>query len=248
MGEHAQHGALVGARALTLFLGLAAASPLQAACRQALILAVDVSASVDAQEYQLQTEGLARALIAPSVIEAFLAQPAAPVALAIFEWSGQNFQETVQPWIRIESADHLHTLSALLISRPRSPGHGTTAIGAAMGYAAGLFAEGPRCSRQVLDISGDGENNDGPTPRDRSQQPDLDLVTINGLAIASELHANEEGRTASGGRLVDYYEANIMKGPDAFVEVAQSFNDFEAAMIRKLLRELETVMVGQLVQ
>ncbi|MFD1912894.1 DUF1194 domain-containing protein [Halodurantibacterium flavum] len=236
---------MVGARPLFLLAGLVSASPAAAACRQALILALDVSASVDAQEYRLQTDGLAQALIAPAVTEAFLSLPEAPVALAIFEWSGQNFQETVQPWTMIESEDDLAALSALLHGRPRSPGHGTTAIGAAMGYAAGLFAEGPACARMVLDISGDGENNDGPSPGERRDRPDLAGVTINGLAIVSELSAEEERLTPSGGRLVDYYTNHVIKGADAFVEIARDFSDFETAMIRKLLRELETIMVGE---
>lgn len=126
------------------------------------------------------------------------------------------------------------------MARPRSSGYGTTSISGAMDHAAGMLATAPACARQVIDISGDGENNDGTPPAERRRQDDLVGVTINGLVIAGN------GTVADGLRLRDYYERHVIAGPDAFVEVAQNFSDFEAAMVRKLLRELETIAVGEL--
>ncbi|MEO0865387.1 MAG: DUF1194 domain-containing protein, partial [Pseudomonadota bacterium] len=88
-------------RALALFLALTCAGP-AAACRLALLLALDVSSSVDAREDQLQRGGLAAALVAPEVVAAFLASED-PVALAAFEWSGRYNQEILFDWILINS-------------------------------------------------------------------------------------------------------------------------------------------------
>jgi hypothetical protein len=236
-------GAAAGlALALALFPGAAAAS---AECRQALLLALDVSASVDSREYRLQAEGLARALLAPEIRDAFLALPGAPVALAVFEWSGPVEQRPVLPWTPIEDAAALADAAASIAAHPRATFRsGRTAIGAAMSHAAALFAAGPDCALRTLDISGDGENNAPPAPQGVRDAPAMAGVTVNALAIGGDIPLDHEPWSDLGPGLSDYFRAEVIRGPGAFVEIADGYEDFEDAMRRKLLRELGGLAVS----
>ena len=153
----------VGALAALAVVG--AAAPAAASdCRQGLILALDVSASVNAEEYRLQAEGTAAALRAPGV-RAILLDPAGPpVALAVFLWSGVGEHTLVLPWRLVDGAAALEAVAATIAATPRPPNDGRTAIGSAMLFAEALFAVQPGCPVLTLDISGDGENNAGPAP------------------------------------------------------------------------------------
>ena len=163
---------------LTLWAGMA-----QGACRQSLVLALDVSGSVDEREYVLQLEGVARALEDPAVRAALLDMPATPVALAIFEWSGGSYQRLIQDWISLGSANDIALVTTRLRVWQRSAAPETTALGAAMEFAVALQDRGPRCWRRVLDISGDGKNNDWPRPRTVRASGQLGDMTINALVI-----------------------------------------------------------------
>ncbi|MWD30048.1 DUF1194 domain-containing protein [Aquicoccus sp. SCR17] len=226
--------------ALALLAGCAATSaPASAACRQALALALDVSGSVDREEYALQLNGLAGALETPEVRAALLAMPETPVAIAVFEWSGPDFQRLLADWTVIDGEAALSGLVARLRAVRRTGSDPSTAIGAAMRHGVALLDKAPGCWRRTLDISGDGEHNSGPHPREvkKTLPPDL---TINGLTIG----ARGESSTDGIGALVGYYTAYVIHGPDAFVETALGFRAYEAAMVRKLKRELESVVVG----
>jgi len=126
--------------------GLAAALLMAAtpapACRLALLLALDVSASVDEREYLLQRDGLAAALVAPEVEAAFLSSPV-PVALAAYEWSGRYNQATVLEWRLIHARDDLFEAARTVASATRSETEFPTAMGYALGHAATLFARAP---------------------------------------------------------------------------------------------------------
>ena len=229
---------------LAAFLACLAA-PADADCRQALVLALDVSASVDQQEYRLQTGGLAAALRDPGVIDAFLANTDAPVALAIFEWSGAGYQRLVADWQMVTDAEVLNRMAAAMERNPAPPDQTTTGIGAAMLYGAELFARGPVCTERTLDISGDGQNNDWPRPEDVRPDPVLEGITINGLVIGADFPIDHELNPNRMGALENYYANRVIKGPGAFVETADDFEDFGNAMRRKLIRELSTMMIGQ---
>jgi hypothetical protein len=216
-----------------------------AECRQALALAIDVSASVDAQEYRLQSGGLAWALRDIEVQGAFLARPEAPVSVAVFEWSGSTYQRLVTDWTSIESADQLHAIANAIERNPVPPDQTTTGIGAAMLYAGDLFARGPDCTERTLDISGDGQNNDWPRPEQARVAPTLERITINGLVIGADFPVDHELNPNRMGALTRYYENRIIKGLGAFVETADDFEDFGNAMRRKLIRELSTMMLGE---
>ncbi|WGW05438.1 DUF1194 domain-containing protein [Tropicibacter oceani] len=209
-----------------------------AECRQALALGLDVSGSVDAREYRLQLDGLANALENPEVAAAFLAMPQAPVSLAVFEWSGAAAQRGLLDWTAVTDGAVLAGIAARLRAVARVPLDPSTAIGAAKAHGAALLAQQPGCWRQVLDLSGDGQSNTGPRPQDVRPGG----ITINALVIGTP---ETPGRAAPGlGELVAYFRAYVIEGDQAFVETAQGFEAFEAAMVRKLKRELQVMVLS----
>ena len=210
--------------------------PAQAACRLALLLAMDVSSSVDAEEDALQRGGLAAALLAPEVQEAFLAADA-PVALAVYEWSGRYNQEVLLDWTLITTREALLSAAETIASSRRSHNDFPTAMGYALGFGAGLFERAPACQARTLDMAGDGQNNEGFTPAQAYAAFPFDGVTVNGLVING---ADFEAETG----LIAFYRAQVLRGPGAFLEVAQGFEDYERAMRRKLEREVGPPVMG----
>lgn len=223
-----------------------AAESAQGACRQALALGLDVSGSVDSGEYLLQMRGLANALRHPDVRAALLAQPASPVEIAVFEWSGESYQRLIADWTVIHDSDALERLSATLETTARRPAPPVTALGRAMAFGAILLARRPACWKRTLDISGDGRNNSGPRPEQVRAGLSGQRITLNALVIGSDGADDGTARHSGIGELSAYFRANVILGPDAFVETALGFADYEAAMVRKLKRELESVAVSAL--
>lgn len=215
------------------------AAPAQAGCRLALVLALDVSASVDAEEYRLQVEGMAGALISPEVSAILLSDPANPVALTVFVWSGPGDQALVADWTLVTDAQVLNGLAGRIASYPRRiVFDGRTAIGAALRHAAFLLSIAPPCDRRVVDLATDGRNNAGTDPQEIADSSAFEGVTINGLAI-------EGGTPAAETSLARYLRLRVTRGADSFVEIAENYADFERAMTRKLIRELQELMLGQ---
>ena len=212
------------------------AAPAEAACRLALVLALDISSSVDSEEDRLQRQGLAAALRDPEVIAAFLAGEDR-VALMVYEWSGRYNQARLLDWTMIETAQDLASASDTIAGSPRSHNDFPTAMGYAIGFAATLFREGPECYFRTIDVSGDGENNDGFPPRLAYEAFDLAEVTVNGLVVNG-------GEYEAETNLIDYYETEVIRGPNAFIEVVDGFDDFQRAMTRKLIRELSAQILG----
>jgi len=230
VGKHGKYRALVGgALALCAFAGAA-----RAECRLALALALDVSSSVDVADDRLQREGLAGALLAEEVVGAFLGLPDQPVALAVYEWSGRYNQQVIADWRLIQSRDDLAAIAATIADSPRSTDQFPTAIGYALGYAAGLFRRGPECLRRTLDVSGDGVNNDGFDPDLAYANFPLGGITVNGLVISADP------------TVFDHYQSEVIRGPGAFVMQTGSYADYQDAMRRKLLREVAAQVLGSL--
>lgn len=215
-----------------------------AACRQALVLGLDVSGSVDATEYQLQRTGLATALLSPTVTEVLIRQYTAPVDIAVFEWSGPSHQFIILPWITIADYPTLVAATNKLRTTPRMAADPTTAIGSAMVFAGNLLASRNHCWKQTVDLSGDGQANTGPRPQDITSSDIPDTVTVNALAIGSADQFIRDERSANIKELSSYFREYVVRGPDAFVEVALGFEDYANAMERKLLRELLSIAVG----
>lgn len=221
-------------------LGLAVlASPIKAeTCRLALALAMDISVSVDEAEDVLQRQGLAAALIAPEVQEAFFSSPM-PVALAVYEWSGRSTQHVILNWLLIEDVADLLFASGQISGSVRSDSGSATAMGHALAFGSTLMSQAPQCLFQTIDLSGDGSNNDGYGPRIAYRHFAFQNVVVNGLVINA---ADFEGELF----LIPFFENNVLHGPGAFLEVAQGFEDFERAMRKKLKRELSGLQIGAL--
>ncbi|MDT8343475.1 MAG: DUF1194 domain-containing protein [Thermohalobaculum sp.] len=221
-----------GLAGLAALAGAGLPVPTGAACKLALVLALDISSSVNDTEYRLQIDGLAHALERPEVIEAILTPPGEHVAAVAYEWSGYNQQDVVVDWTALDSPAAVRAFAARLRGHTRMYADFPTAIGKAIEYGATLFRRGPACGRRVIDISGDGENNDGVGPEYFRAQGLLDGITINGLAILGAYPSPEA-----------YYRGHVIQGPDAFVAVARDFADYREVMVTKLLREINADLV-----
>ncbi len=224
-------------RAAALAVTLFAAVPAWAVeCRLALVLALDVSSSVDAAEDRLQRQGLAAALLAPEVRQAFFASDL-PVALTVFEWSGRYNQEVLLDWVMIRHPSALGFAAEQIASSERSHNDFPTAMGYALAFASGLLQRGPTCLTQTIDLAGDGSNNEGFLPEAAYEEFPFDGVTVNGLVVNA---AEFESET----QLIDFFLRDVIRGPGAFIEIAQGFSDYEAAMRRKLEREVRPPSIG----
>ena len=223
-----------------LALMLAPQSSQAAPCRLALLLALDVSSSVDAQEDNLQRGGLAAALRAPTVARAFFASDA-PVALAVYEWSGQNHQQIVLDWTLIDSPGALLRAADTVAASLRSETSEPTAMGYALRFGAALFDQSPACDARTLDMAGDGQNNKGFGPRTAYTAPAFAGITVNGLVVNA---ADFEGEIG----LIGFYRSQVLHGPGAFMVIATGFADFERAMRAKLIREVTPAALGTLPQ
>ena len=215
-----------------------------AACRQALAIGMDISGSVDAEEYRYQLTGLANALISDSVSNLLLKTLGAPVMISVFEWSGDRHQEIVLDWLKIDDERTLGDIALLLSSRTRPRGPFTTSIGAAIQFGGALLDQVPECWRHTLDLSGDGKNNYGIPPEAVGVATTRVVMTVNGLVIGGHddrLRKSPETRLEE---LHAYYLNNVVSGPGAFVEMARGYQDFEEAMTRKLIKELSGIAIS----
>lgn len=213
-----------------LCLGLPAAAD----CRLALALAVDVSRSIDSQDYVIQTEGLARAL-EDREVRAAIFGPEGQVALAIYYWSGRGYQDLVQDWVILDDPKALDAAIWEVRRTPRPAAPLATALGDALSYGLDLMSDAPDCERRVIDVAGDGRNNDGISVARTYEREDFTGITVNGLAVGE--HEAD---------ILDYYAGEVIRGPGAFVELAPRQQDYPDALRRKLLRELQGPMIGGL--
>lgn len=233
-------------RALVTCLSLFLAHPANAdPCRLALAVALDVSGSVDDVEYRLQSEGLAAALSHPDVRDLLFAFPDAPVAIAIYEWSASRYQRMVQDWVLIKDDTALNGVVRKLTSLQRQPAPEPTGLAAALVFGNTLIAKGPDCWDATLDVSGDGKNNDWPTPQELRERRTLAGLRINALVIVEDRDEERAGARETG-ELPAYFNTQVVQGPGAFVEVARGFRDYKRAMTRKLVRELAAQPLGLL--
>nr|WP_233487536.1 DUF1194 domain-containing protein [Thalassovita gelatinovora] len=215
------------------------APPARAAdCRLALVLALDVSSSVSKAEDGLQRRGMAAALLAPEVETAFFAAPA-PVALAVYEWSGRSNQKLLLDWVLISTPADLFAVAERLGRSNRSTRDFPTALGHALGYGATLLQRGPECLFRTLDISGDGENNEGFGPQQAYSAFPFAGVVVNGLVIEVPGESHDTP-------IVPYFRDHVLHGPGAFLQIAAGYEDYETALRRKLERELAPMITGML--
>lgn len=200
------------------------------ACEIALVLAVDVSGSVDNNEYRIQMQGLADGLRDPSVSEALVAQEA---AVLVLQWTGSSRQRVVTPWTRMTDFEVLEEFATRVETAPRVWRNFSTAIGEALAFAGAQFADVPDCERWVIDISGDGSSNEGVEPKDVHNVLSVSNIIVNALVI--------EGAEP---QITEYFWENVILGDGAFVITANSFEEYPNRMQRKLLREVTKQISG----
>ncbi len=192
----------------------------------ALVLAIDVSASVDYDEFALMVNGLGRAFLDPDVIAAATGGPRGAVAVCALFWS--EGQDVAVPWQRIAGAGDGARVAEALEAAPRLPRPGATALGEGLVAALRLLAQCPaEATRLVVDVSGDGASNRGRAPGPVRDVAVSGGATINGLAVL-----NEEPD------LMDHYREAVIGGPGAFVMDCADYADFAEAIGRKLVREM----------
>jgi hypothetical protein len=224
----ARLAALAFAFVVALGSGLRAAPAAGEPVDLVLVLSVDSSGSINPREFALQREGYARALTHPKVLRAIADGPHRAIAVTMVEWSGPAISNIALPWRRLAGAADAEAVAAVLRTSPRSIFGGGTAVGAAILNATGLFeGSGFEGTRKVIDVSGDGANNRGIPPEGPRDLAVARGITINGLPILGE----EAG-------LDRYYRDSVIGGPGAFVVVARDFDDFERAVLDKLIQEL----------
>ncbi|MEM9331605.1 MAG: DUF1194 domain-containing protein [Pseudomonadota bacterium] len=212
-------------------------------CDLALVLAMDASSSVDPEEYKLQMDGIASALLDPEVQEAIMSLGG--IYLAAFEWNGKHNQKVIFDWTFLKTNADLFSVANGLTKHQRNASNFPTAIGHALAYASGMLKRLPvDCARKVIDVSGDGPNNDGFSPKSAYLHFPFENVTVNGLVI-KDLYNNPESFYRDPER---YYRDNVIKGGGAFLVLAEGFGDFARAMKQKLLKEIVPGPIGQLQQ
>jgi hypothetical protein len=205
-----------------------------------VVLAADVSRSVDDGEFELQRKGYAAALTDPRVLHAIHATKSGAIGVSFIEWSGEDDQQVVLPWTEIRDEENGGGAAATILKAPRSF-TGRTSISAAVDYAMGYFAKAkwPAPSRRIIDVSGDGTSNSGRPITEARDHAVAAGITINGLAIINNKpNLGYSAHTNPPGGLPNYYRQNVVGGPNAFLIVVKDFNSFADAMANKLAKEI----------
>ena len=221
---------------LAAALALIAAPAAAFECHTALVLALDASDSVDPAEADLQRKGIALALRDDEVRAAITPVPGVGVMMMIFEWADPGDHQVLARWTKLDNEPAIDRLIARIENVPSAYLNGQTGIGDALAHAAGSFRQaGVRCGRRVIDVSGDGPGNIGTSPEVHKATGAFDGVVINGLVIR---HPELDSAQPPGRDPLPYYMERVRHGPGAFVELANTYDDYAEAIRRKLIREL----------
>ena len=228
--------ALVGS-----LVALAAPAPVRAADLPVdlqLVLAVDVSRSIDEVEAELQRRGYVEALTNDRTIDAILSGEHRRIALCYTEWAGTHYQVVVLDWTVIASPGAARSFAEKLSEAPRQS-QSWTAVGAALAHAGQRFdGSGFISKRRVIDVSGDGRTNDGPPAELVRDRLVAQGIVVNGLPVM--MNRSNFGRPPD--LLLDkYYEENVIGGSGSFMIVADNFDHFGRAVRTKLVREISSI-------
>jgi hypothetical protein len=193
-----------------------------------LVLAVDVSGSVSEDRFKLQQQGYAQAFRSWRVLEAIRSGSARAIAVTMTHWTGPSQQAQVIPWMVISDEASMVAVAEAIEQTTRQLYAGGTSISGAIDHAMTLFPQsGLTAERRVINVSGDGANNRGRPAAEARDDAVREGVTINGLPIL----ALEPG-------LDQYYLTNVIGGPNAFSIVAESYEAFAEAVLKKLVTEI----------
>jgi hypothetical protein len=203
-----------------------------------LVLAVDVSRSIDEVEAELQRRGYIEALTNDRVIDAILSGEHRRIAVCYTEWAGAHYQVIVLDWTVIDSPSAARRFAEKLSEAPRLS-QSWTAVGAALAHAGQRFDNSGFVSkRRVIDVSGDGRTNDGPPAEIVRDTLVSQGIVVNGLPVM--MNRTNFGRPPD--LLLDkYYEESVIGGPGSFIVVADNFDHFGRAVRTKLVREISEV-------
>ncbi len=204
-----------------------------------LVLASDVSRSVDTRKFQLQREGYAAALSNRRVVEAIQSGPHGKIAICFVEWSGATSVKLVIDWTIVGDAASARKIGDQMLELPRSFAD-RTSISAGLEFAFAQLERSPfKAARRTIDVSGDGTNNSGRDIASVRDEVTAKGVTVNGLVILSDspLPWNPEHTNPPGG-LGEYYRRNVIGGPGAFVMVAENHDSFGQAIVKKMIAEI----------
>ena len=205
----------------------------------ALAMAIDISGSIDPDEAHLQRKGYVDAFRDPVIVKAILGGPNGRIAVAYYEWSDSWMQKLLLDWTLLDSEGAISAFAQRLADAPISIAR-RTSISGAIRYAIPLFGRAPyEPTRKVLDISGDGSNNDGGLVTDMRHEALKERISINGLPIMND--RPDPFGFPNESDLDQYYLHCVTGGPRSFVEVARSFEDFPRAVRKKLLQEVADV-------
>lgn len=193
------------------------------ACSVALVLAIDVSSSIDIGEYKFQTHGLAEALLDPEIADVLVLHQ---VALSVVQWSGAEEGDLTIPWRRMLSHSEVRNFSARVRDMPRKWEGSNTAVGDAIAFSAAQFGRVSDCERKVIDVSGDGSSNAGLNAVVERRKAEAAGITINGIAI-----------DIVGAAITAFYTRFVVTS-DGFVITSRGFSDYPRSIREKLLREL----------
>jgi Protein of unknown function (DUF1194) len=199
-----------------------------------LVLAIDVSGSIDAEEFKLQRQGYAAAFRDPRLLQAIHSGPLQRIAVTLVDWAGAEYQTISIGWTLIEDESSAEKFAEALLKAPR-PFARWTSLSGAIDFSAPLFDNNSFAgARKVIDISGDGVNNSG-----RPAIPARDAavargITINGLILSGVTL----DQVAPWRSLEEYFTKNVIGGQGAFVIVAENIADFRRAVLTKLIREV----------
>jgi hypothetical protein len=210
-----------------------------------LVLSVDVSRSIDHPKFLLQRDGYAAAVTDPHVIDAIKSGAHGKIALSFVEWSGFGAQKVVIDWTVIDGLASARKFGDQIVEAPRSFAD-RTSISGAIDFAASMFPKSPfEAVRRTIDVSGDGTNNAGRDVQLARSEAVAKGIAINGLVILSDRSVpwNAEHTNPPGG-LAKYYEDNVMGGPGAFVMVAEDFQSFGRAIVKKMIAEIAMFQVA----
>ena len=199
-----------------------------------LVIATDVSRSINDEEATIQREGMAEAFNSPEVVKAIQSGALGRIAVAMLDWSSPEFNRVVLDWAIIDGKNTASAFADQVRNAPRTPGRRTSISGAIEMGALMLEASEKNiiATRRVIDVSGDGPNNDGRPLSETHKEVIAQKIIINGLPIMDE---NANGYYPN---LDKYFAGCVVGGTGAFVVVVRSFKDFGAAMRRKLILEI----------
>ncbi len=201
-----------------------------------LVLAVDVSASIDTDDARLQRQGYRDALTDRQVLAAIAGGPLGAIAIAYVEWGGYFYQRLVMPWTRIAGPDDAQAWSDQLDTVPPSQTMTWTSLSGGLEFSGKVLADCPfEGTRRAIDVSGDGGNNNGPPPEPVRDRLGAEGITVNGLPIVT---GGPVYGTAPGQSLEAYYRESVIGGPGAFLVVAHDYAAFGEAIRRKLIQEI----------